>query len=214
MQGSVIPVVLDLTANHQGWFTFKICPNNDIWYQSISIWANPNVIAGRTQNNLALTCSLSLWAKIGLLGIQSLTTGLVLGSSMSICHGGRTPFWNFSIDKICCYCTRSISLHFTICLGILFPTTADIRMPFLRMLFVQVILFPMHPAVDLHSWQQLGRLHQRHRRAGLRTSGDIQVTPDWITIIAKSMFSHRACSDIRILPSGKRKKSPSKVSDI
>jgi hypothetical protein len=30
-QGSVIPVVLDLTANHQGWFTFKICPNNDIW---------------------------------------------------------------------------------------------------------------------------------------------------------------------------------------
>ena len=37
MQGSVIPVVLDLTANHQGWFTFKICPNNDIWYQSISI---------------------------------------------------------------------------------------------------------------------------------------------------------------------------------
>ena len=37
LQGSVIPVVLDLTANHQGWFTFKICPNNDIWYQSLSI---------------------------------------------------------------------------------------------------------------------------------------------------------------------------------
>jgi len=30
-QGSIIPVVLDLTANHQGHFTFKICPNNDIW---------------------------------------------------------------------------------------------------------------------------------------------------------------------------------------
>ena len=37
MQGSVIPVVLDLTANHQGWFTFKICPNNDIWYQNFNL---------------------------------------------------------------------------------------------------------------------------------------------------------------------------------
>ena len=43
MQGSVIPVVLDLTANHQGWFTFKICPNNDIWYQNISSWAYPTI---------------------------------------------------------------------------------------------------------------------------------------------------------------------------
>ena len=25
-------MVLDLTANHQGHFTFKICPNNDIWW--------------------------------------------------------------------------------------------------------------------------------------------------------------------------------------
>ena len=149
MQGSVIPVVLDLTANHQGWFTFKICPNNDIWYQSISIWANPNAIAGKTQNNLALTCSLSLWAKIGLQGIQSLTIGLVFGSSMSICHGGRIPFWNFSIDKIWCYCTWTISVYFTIFLGIL---CQQYWSPFLRMLFLQVILFPMHPAVDLHSW--------------------------------------------------------------
>jgi len=30
-QGSIIPVVLDITANHQGHFTFKLCPNNDIW---------------------------------------------------------------------------------------------------------------------------------------------------------------------------------------
>ena len=32
----MIPVVLDLTANHQGWFSFKICPNNDIWYTAAS----------------------------------------------------------------------------------------------------------------------------------------------------------------------------------
>lgn len=30
-QGSIIPVVLDITANHQGHFTFSLCPNNDIW---------------------------------------------------------------------------------------------------------------------------------------------------------------------------------------
>jgi len=30
-QGSIIPVVIDITANHQGHFTFKLCPNNDIW---------------------------------------------------------------------------------------------------------------------------------------------------------------------------------------
>jgi len=30
-QGSIIPVVVDITANHQGHFTFKLCPNNDIW---------------------------------------------------------------------------------------------------------------------------------------------------------------------------------------
>ena len=30
-QGSIIPVVVDITANHQGYFTFKLCPNNDIW---------------------------------------------------------------------------------------------------------------------------------------------------------------------------------------
>jgi len=30
-QGSIIPVVLDITANHQGHFSFKLCPNNDIW---------------------------------------------------------------------------------------------------------------------------------------------------------------------------------------
>lgn len=31
-QGSVIPVVLDITANHQGYFEFKLCPNNDIFF--------------------------------------------------------------------------------------------------------------------------------------------------------------------------------------
>ena len=31
LQGSIIPVVIDITANHQGHFTFKLCPNNDIW---------------------------------------------------------------------------------------------------------------------------------------------------------------------------------------
>ena len=31
LQGSIIPVVVDITANHQGHFTFKLCPNNDIW---------------------------------------------------------------------------------------------------------------------------------------------------------------------------------------
>ena len=31
LQGSVIPVVVDITANHQGHFIFKLCPNNDIF---------------------------------------------------------------------------------------------------------------------------------------------------------------------------------------
>jgi len=31
-QGSVIPIVLDITANHQGYFEFKLCPNNDIFF--------------------------------------------------------------------------------------------------------------------------------------------------------------------------------------
>ena len=31
LQGSFIPVVVDLTANHQGYFEFKICPNDDIF---------------------------------------------------------------------------------------------------------------------------------------------------------------------------------------
>jgi hypothetical protein len=30
-QGSLIPVIVDITANHQGHFEFKICPNNDIF---------------------------------------------------------------------------------------------------------------------------------------------------------------------------------------
>lgn len=30
-QGSIIPVVVEITANHQGHFTFKLCPNDDIW---------------------------------------------------------------------------------------------------------------------------------------------------------------------------------------
>ena len=30
-QGSYIPVIVDITANHQGYFIFKICPNNDIF---------------------------------------------------------------------------------------------------------------------------------------------------------------------------------------
>jgi len=30
-KGSIIPVVIDLTANHQGYFEFRLCPNNDIW---------------------------------------------------------------------------------------------------------------------------------------------------------------------------------------
>jgi hypothetical protein len=30
-QGSYIPVVIDITANHQGYFIFKLCPNNDIF---------------------------------------------------------------------------------------------------------------------------------------------------------------------------------------
>ena len=117
MQGSVIPVVLDLTANHQGWFTFKICPNNDIWYQSLSIRTPVPTIqshpihlsistcnnAGRTRNSLALTCSLSLWVRIGLLGIQSPTTGLVFDSSMSICLGGRALSRNSKFPRLCCY---------------------------------------------------------------------------------------------------------------
>ena len=31
-QGSYIPVIVDITANHQGYFIFKICPNNDIFF--------------------------------------------------------------------------------------------------------------------------------------------------------------------------------------
>ena len=30
-QGSYIPVIVDITANHQGYFIFKLCPNNDIF---------------------------------------------------------------------------------------------------------------------------------------------------------------------------------------
>ena len=30
-QGSYIPVIIDITANHQGYFIFKLCPNNDIF---------------------------------------------------------------------------------------------------------------------------------------------------------------------------------------
>ena len=30
-QGSFIPVIIDVTANHQGYFVFKLCPNNDIF---------------------------------------------------------------------------------------------------------------------------------------------------------------------------------------
>lgn len=30
-QGSFIPVIVDITANHQGYFIFKICANNDIF---------------------------------------------------------------------------------------------------------------------------------------------------------------------------------------
>ena len=30
-QGSFIPVIVDITANHQGHFIFKLCPNNDIF---------------------------------------------------------------------------------------------------------------------------------------------------------------------------------------
>ena len=31
LQGSFIPVIVDITANHQGYFEFKICANNDIF---------------------------------------------------------------------------------------------------------------------------------------------------------------------------------------
>ena len=30
-QGSFIPVIIDITANHQGYFVFKLCANNDIF---------------------------------------------------------------------------------------------------------------------------------------------------------------------------------------
>ena len=30
-QGSYIPVIVDITANHQGYFIFKLCQNNDIF---------------------------------------------------------------------------------------------------------------------------------------------------------------------------------------
>ena len=30
-QGSYIPVIIDITANHQGYFIFKLCPNNDVF---------------------------------------------------------------------------------------------------------------------------------------------------------------------------------------
>ena len=30
-QGSYIPIIVDITANHQGYIEFKICPNNDVF---------------------------------------------------------------------------------------------------------------------------------------------------------------------------------------
>ena len=30
-QGSLIPVIIDVTANHQGHFEFKLCPNDNIF---------------------------------------------------------------------------------------------------------------------------------------------------------------------------------------
>ena len=31
LQGSYIPIIIDITANHQGYMEFKLCANNDIW---------------------------------------------------------------------------------------------------------------------------------------------------------------------------------------
>ena len=30
-QGSYIPLIVDITANHQGYIQFKICENNDVF---------------------------------------------------------------------------------------------------------------------------------------------------------------------------------------
>ena len=30
-QGSYIPIIIDITANHQGYMEFKMCANNDIF---------------------------------------------------------------------------------------------------------------------------------------------------------------------------------------
>lgn len=47
-QGSFIPVIIDITANHQGYFVFKLCANNDIFQdpKQACFDANPLWVGG------------------------------------------------------------------------------------------------------------------------------------------------------------------------
>ena len=54
LKGSIIPVVLDITANHQGHFTFSLCPNNDIWADPDQDCFDRQVTNRRTERILML----------------------------------------------------------------------------------------------------------------------------------------------------------------
>ena len=55
LKGSIIPVVLDITANHQGHFTFSLCPNNDIWADPDQDCFDRQVTNRRTERILMLS---------------------------------------------------------------------------------------------------------------------------------------------------------------
>ena len=61
-------MVVDITANHQGYFTFKLCPNNDIWQ-------DPKQVKRSVKLSLVLSISLSFIFDV----FRTVSTGMMTG---------------------------------------------------------------------------------------------------------------------------------------
>ena len=146
---------MDITANHQGHFTFKLCPNNDIWADPdqgcFDRWDTRSVFSPDVGNYQTALCR-QVCSRHGQGWIRAVP-------HQWLHHRAQTGL---------CSPSPNVSVTKHIFIGVQFSSSMFGHEPMLQL---QGVLWAMHPAVDLHSGQQLGRVCQWDRRPWMRTSG-------------------------------------------